>query len=248
MRREQQARLAAQAAEQAARERLEQRAQQEAERLAAEQAARLHAERMAELERERQDRIRVQQAEARARIEHDARLRREQLHLEAQIRRSEQRARPRWPLVAVPALVLGLAGVGLFGWQGQRIADREAAAAEREAAQQADALAEVAAQLGDLQARHARLQAQRGELLAQLAEAKDDEAARAALQQQLDAVDTELARGDRQPQPSRRGGQGRKGKPRGTTRPKADPKPTKPVRTRPVLELGGTQDPLGGLD
>jgi flagellar basal body-associated protein FliL len=245
VRREQQARQAKADAERQARELVQQRAREQAEREAAEQAARLHAQRMAELQREHEDRVRVQEAEARARVEHDARLRHEQLRLEAQIRMSEQRARPRWPLVVVPVLLLGVVGAAVMAWQGQQFSERvaqERAKAQELAAQQTKALAAVTAKLDALEAEQARMQQARTDLTGKMAAARGDEAAEAKLRQQLDALDADIANNDRARAEAGRGGV----RPRPRPRPKTDAKPDKP-RTRPVLELSGSNDPLAGI-
>ncbi|MEM9459011.1 MAG: hypothetical protein AAGF11_32840 [Myxococcota bacterium] len=249
VRRQQQARRAAACAERLAAERMQQQEREAAERRAAHEAARLHDERMAELERERHDRLRVEEAEARARIEHEARLRQEQMRLDAQVRLTERKARPRWPMAVIPVLVVGLVGMVGLGWHS--FAERENAereSAEQIAARQADALAQVRAKLGALEARQAQLQQERSALLAQIAAAKDDDAVRAELERKLANVDASIAQGDgkrstKRPGKSRprwtKGAKGAKGS-QGT-------KTDKSTRTRPRLELGGDGDPLSGL-
>jgi hypothetical protein len=242
--REQRSRQAVIEAERQARELAQQRAREQAERLAAEQAARLHAEHQAQAQREHEDHLRVQEAEARARVAHDARLRQEQLRLAAQIRMSEQRARPRWPLAVVPVLLLGVAGASVLAWQGRQHEAEAKLEAQETVARNADVLAEVTAKLDALEAEQSRMQQVRADLEAELAAAKGNAGAETALREQLAALDADIATNDRA-RAQANGGRARP-RPHGT-RPKPDAKPDKPPRTRPVLELSNTNDPLAGI-
>jgi colicin import membrane protein len=243
VRHDHQVRSAAAEAERLAREREQQRVREAYERAAAEEAERAHAELLARLERERQDRLRIAEAEARARAEHDARLRQEQLRLAAQVRMSEQRAKPRWPLAVVPTLVLALLGTGAIVWHGQQREAMERESAERIAMEQNQALAAVNAKLDALEAEQARLQNERAALEAELAAAAGDEAAQADVLAKIDAVDERISGNDEA-----------RGKPSRPKRPRVgkpvtdETKPVKPPRTRPVLEVGDTKDPLGGIN
>ena len=240
VRRDHQVRAAAIEAERLAREREEQRQREAYERAAAEEAARAHAEELARLERERQDRLRLAEAEARARVEHEARLREEQIRLDAQVRMSERRARPRWPLAVVPALLIGLLGTGAFAWQGKEREAAERAEAERIAAEQAQALAAINAKLDALEAEQTRLQAERAALETQLAAAAGDEATKADLRAQLDAVDDRIASNDE--------ARGKPSRPRRPRTSKPDGGASKPVKpSRPRLEVSDSNDPLAGI-
>ena len=104
------------------------------ERRAAEEAARFEAERQAREALEREERLRVQEAEARARAEQEARLKEEPMRLDAQVKLSEEKAKPKWPLVVVPVLVLGLGLGALF--VGQQIGEPMAIVAEETDAHQ----------------------------------------------------------------------------------------------------------------
>lgn len=240
VRHDHQLRAAAVEAERLARVQREEQAREAIERAAAEQAAREHAEQLARFERDRQDRLRLLEAEARARAEHDARLLQEQLRLQAQVRMSEERAKPRWPWLVVPVLALGLLGAGAIVWQGQKQEAAEQIAAQKSASAQAQSIAAINAKLDALEADQARLQSERDALEAELAAAGGDEAKQADLRAQLDAVDGKIARNDRS-----LGKPGRTKRPR-TSKPTADAKPVKP-RTRPTLDVSDSNDPLAGI-
>lgn len=246
VRHDHQLRAAAIEAERLAREQREQLAREAAERMAAEQAAREHAEQLARLERERQDRLRVLEAEARARAEHDARLLQEQLRLQAQVRMSEQRAKPRWPWVVVPVLVMGLLGTGVIVWQGQQREAAERVAAEKAATERAQAIAAVNAKLDALEAEQTRLVSEREALEAELAAASGDAAKQADLRAQLDAVDGKIASNDATLGQAN-GRPSRPKRPRPSKPANTDTKPVKPPRTRPTLDVGDTKDPLAGI-
>jgi len=241
VRRDHQVRSAAAEVERLAREREQQRVREAYERAAAEQAERAQAEALARIEREHQDRLRIAEAEARARAERDAYLRQEQLRLDAQVRMSEERSKPRWPLAVVPALVLGLLGTGAIVWQGQQRQEAERVATERVTAEQAEALAAITAKLDALEAEQTRLQAERAAIEGQLVAAAGDETKQADLRAQLDAVEDEIASND-----AARGKPQRPKRPR-TSKPDSDgTKPVKP-RTRPTLDVTSTNDPLAGI-
>lgn len=243
VRHDHQVRAAAAEAERLARERQEQQARALAERIAAEEAARQAAKQAARLEQEHRDRLRIMEAEARARVEHDARLQQEQLRLAAQVRMSEQRAKPRWPLAVVPALVLGLLGTGAIVWQERQETEHERVQAELLAAERAQVMQAVTAKLDALEAEQTRLQGQREALEAELAAAKDD-AAKAALQGKLAAVDEKIASNDQARGKPSRPKRPRVSKPDGAL---ADAKPPKPPRTRPLLDVSDTKEPLAGI-
>lgn len=250
VRQERQAEEAAAAAERRAREQAAERERLLAERRAAEEAARLTAAREAELELERQERVRVQEAEAIARAEHDARLRREQLHLEAQVRMAERKAKPRWPLVVVPTLVLGLLGVGALTWQSRQRAEHEADQRAQAERTQAETFAAMTAKLDALQADQERMQGERAALLEQIEAAKGDEAAAAALQDQLDALDAKIATNDDAQRTTGKGTKGRGTRPRGTRKPrqpKEETTSTKPKERTKGRVTVDTTDPLAGL-
>ncbi len=245
---EQSAREAAQQAERLAHEQAEQRAQA--------QAAQAQAAHQAQLAREREERIRVQEIEMQAQAEHQGRLLREQARLDAQVRMGERRARPRWPLAVVPVLVLGVLGVGVMTWQSRGQAEREAAEkdrAEQFAAEQANMLAAVTAKLGQLEADQERMSIERAALASAIDKAKDDEAARAALETKLAALDAQIAenaaaREQASAKPTRGRG-GSRGSSHGSSRGSAaKPKPTTTPRTRPRLEVEDSNDPLAGIE
>jgi colicin import membrane protein len=119
-----------------AREEAERKAREEAERLAKEEAerlARLAAEQEA---RDREERLRLQEAELRARAEQQARLQEEQMRLDAQVKLAEKKAKPVWLYVTIGVLVVGLGIGGYFANERFKRQDEEAkvaAAAQAEA-------------------------------------------------------------------------------------------------------------------
>ncbi len=264
VRREDEARRAVQAAEQAARAQAEHQAQVEAARLAAEQAAHAEAQRRAWQAQQREEQLRLQEAATYARAEQEARLREEQLRLNAQIRLSERRSQPKWPLLVVPLLLLSIAGVGSMWWLSEEQAEREAAElaqAEQLAAKQADALAAITDKLDALEAEQTRMHEERVALEEQLASAKDDEQTRQALEAKLEALNADIADNDRKQARARKSTSGRRRSPNGARSGRArtsggssssskasgaKSSSGSTGRKRPV-KLGRSSDPLDGI-
>jgi len=138
-------------ADRRAREDAERRAREEAERLAkaeAERLARLAAEQEA---RDREERLRLQEADLRARAEQEARLKEEQMRLDAQVKLAEKKAKPVWLFAVLGVLVIGL---GIGGWQFYDYTERQAETAriekEAQAKKDAEQKAAMAALMGEL--------------------------------------------------------------------------------------------------
>lgn len=189
------------AAEQA---RIRQREMEEQQRRAAEEAAiraQQEEERRVREEHERrvrEDALRLQEAEARARVEAHSQLEAQRLAQEMEIRRQEaSKKRPTWLIATVGVLVLAAAGLTIF--LVQRSGDADAAAKQaqierenREKADKAAALAraeteELQRQVDDLQKTLDELDKESAAAQATLAAAKTD-AERKAAQDKLDSL------------------------------------------------------------
>jgi len=175
VRQEEDARRAAEEAERRAREEAERIAREEAERRAAAEAARLEAERVAREEREREERLRIQEAEARARAEQEARLKEEQMRLDAQVKLSEEKAKPKWPLVVVPMLVLGLGFAGFMVWKSQQEAEARAAEKAAADAQHAADMKKFQERFDQLEAEQKRMADERAAVDKEIGASKGDE-------------------------------------------------------------------------
>ncbi len=168
---------------------------------------------------------------------------------DAQLRTSERRASPRWPLAVVPVLVLGIAGVAALAWQDQQINERNAeerARTEAFAEQQAQTLAALDTKLEAFDAQHERMQQRRAQLDAKVLAAKGDAATEAALRKELDALDADIASNERARDEARTRVKPRSERPK--PKPKVDAEPETKPRTRPALELSSSRDPLAGLE
>lgn len=138
---------------------------EEAKQRAAEDAARREHE--AREQRLREDALRVQEAEARARAEHQAQLEAHRLQQEMEIRRQEvQKKWPVWLVVAVGIFAVITAGAVIFMVQSSRKADEEAK--RRQAAQEEQAKAEAIAKQKEKET--AELKAQVDGLIAAIAD------------------------------------------------------------------------------
>ncbi|MFO0634937.1 MAG: hypothetical protein U0168_18995, partial [Nannocystaceae bacterium] len=252
-------RQAAVMAEQRARDEAERRAREEADRVAraqAEEFARQQAEQEA---REREERIRIHEAEVRARADHDARLREEQMRLDAQMKLAEKKAKPKWPLVVVPLLVVGLGGIGFFAWRSHVRAEEERkAAAERDEQYRAE-IASMNERFAVLEGEQERLEKDREELNGRLAAATTD-AERAKIRAEMEenarkqaeneaalaaAEQTAEAEGvKREPKKKKGGGSGPGPS---TSKPAAGSDDPPSTGRKEKIKLGGGDNPLDGL-
>jgi hypothetical protein len=169
------AKKAREEAERRAREEAERRAREEAERIAKEEAerqARIAAEKEA---RDREERLRLQEAELRARAEQQARLAEEQMRLDAQVKLAEKKAKPVWLYAIIGVLVVGLGIGGYFAYDytvkqdAKAAADAEAARIAKEAQDKKDAenkkaLDALMAELKSLKDEQNRLEGERKSL------------------------------------------------------------------------------------
>ncbi|MBX7081348.1 MAG: hypothetical protein K1X88_19255 [Nannocystaceae bacterium] len=253
-------RQAAVMAEQRAREEAERRAREEAERVAraqAEEFARQQAEQEA---RDREERIRLHEADVRARAEHDARLREEQMRLDAQMKLAEKKAKPKWPLVVVPLLVVGLGGIGFFAWRGHVRAEEERkAAAERDEQYRAE-IAAMNERFTVLEGEQERLEKDREELNNRLAAATTD-AERAKIRAEMEENARKQAENDaalaaaeqtaeaegvkREPKKKKTGGGGGSGP--STAKPASGSDDPPSTGRKEKIKLGGGDNPLDGL-
>ncbi len=166
------AKQAKEASERRAREEAERRAREEAERIAKAEADRL-AKLAAEQEaRDREERLRLQEADLRARAEQEARLKEEQMRLDAQVKLAEKKAKPVWLYAVLGVLVLGL---GIGAWQAyeytQARAEQDRIEKVAQAAKDAEtkaAMDGLMAELKGLKDEQNRLEEKRKELETQL--------------------------------------------------------------------------------
>lgn len=241
-------RLARFAAEKAERERVE--AEQEAR-------ARAQAERDAAASRRREEAARIEAAAAAALAEHEARLAEEEARIDAEIRRAQRRAAPKWPLLAVPMLLLAGIGVGGLGLLSQQQAERTAQHNEHaqmiyaEAGERhEDALAEIHGMVGDLEDERDRLEAKVTELTTAADWAEAERTRKEAVEAAEAAAANKAADAAAKPKAT-----STKTKKKTTTKAKPKPKPEpKPEEVEPPktgrkdrIELGDSRDPLAGL-
>lgn len=179
-------RVSKEQAERHARDEAERRAREDAERIAraqAEEFARQQAEQEA---REREERIRIHEADVRARAEQEARLREEQMRLDAQMKIAEKKAKPKWPLLVVPVLVVGLGVAGYMVYQSTQAAERERAAHEAQ-------IAGLTAKMDALAAEQDKLESSKADLDKRLSAAQTD-AERAKLIAEKQELELQIAK------------------------------------------------------
>jgi hypothetical protein len=240
---EEAARRAREEAARRAEEEAARRVREAAERQAAAEAARVAREAAEREAREREARLRLQEAELQARAEQEARLRQEQMRLDAQIKITEREARPLWLTVTPIALGLCLAAGGFFAWSSMAAHEHEVQVAQKQAAkidaENSERLAEAYAQLDALKSEQGRLERERAELDAELSKVQD-EAKRQRLLAEKSALDSKL-KTNRAKQSGRASRSVRKD--RG-----ADERETSPSKPKePAIEVLDTKDPLEGL-
>jgi hypothetical protein len=237
------AKKAKEEAERRAREEAERRAREEAERIAKAEADRL-AKLAAEQEaRDREERLRLQEADLRARAEQEARLKEEQMRLDAQVKLAEKKAKPVWLYAVLGLLVVGLAGGGYWVYDNaQRQAeqdrlDKEAAAIaratqEKKEAEQKAAMDALMAELKGLKDEQNRLEEKRKELEAQLNNATDAATKQRILDEQAD-LDRKIADNKKKQGSKKTAG--------------ASGGDDKPAKSKGNVSVTKTDDPLDGL-
>ena len=179
------------------------------------------------------------------------------MRLDAQIKLSEEKAKPKWPLVVVPVLFLGIIGAGVMWYRSNSAAEQEAAEkakAEELAAKQAEALEAITAKLDALEAEQARMEKERTDLQAQIEAAKGDESKRKELEAKLKSLDAKIAENEaEQEQASSKSGKARKPRKKksgsSSSSSSSSSSPVKPKSTgrKEKLGLNDGDDPLGGL-
>jgi hypothetical protein len=160
------------------------REEEESRRRAIEDAER--RERETREQRERDDRLRVEEAERRARVEAQASLEQQRMHKELEIRAVEaQRKKPTWLIAVAGGLVIAVGLLGFWAYNKSQESDRK----EREAAARLESLQqEMATTQGDIDKLLKEKDAEFQKLLAaNTAEEK------AAAQKALDAKNREIA-------------------------------------------------------
>ena len=182
----------------------ERRAREDAERRAREEAARIakdEADRLAKLAaeqeaRDREERLRLQEADLRARAEQEARLKEEQMRLDAQVKLAEKKAKPLWLYAVLGMLVIGLGGGGYWVYSNNQRQAEEAKVAkvaqEKRDAEQKAAMEALVAELRGLKDEQDKLQKQKQELDNKLNNVTDA-AEKSRLLAEKAALDAQLA-------------------------------------------------------
>lgn len=180
-------------AERYARDEAERRAREEADRIARAQAEE-YARQVAEHEaREREERIRIHEADVRARAEQEGRLREEQMRLDAQMKLAEKKAKPKWPLLVVPVLVAGLGFAGYMAYRSSQEAEQRALEAKAREETHAADMAALTEKMNKLADEQERLQNTSADLDKQLAQATS-EAERAKILADKKDLELQIAR------------------------------------------------------
>ena len=225
--------------ERRAREEAERRAREEAERVAKAEADRL-AKLAAEQEaRDREERLRLQEADLRARAEQEARLKEEQMRLDAQVKLAEKKAKPVWLYAVLGVLIVG---VGVAGWQAYEYTERQAeqqrvekvAQAAKDAEQKA-AMEKLMGDLKGLKDEQGRLEKEKQDLDARL-NSVTDAAEKAQLLAEKEKLDAKLAENANT-----------QTKKRGQSKPSSGSSDTKPEKSKGGVTVTKTDDPLDGL-
>ncbi|MFV8756570.1 hypothetical protein ACNOYE_38990 [Nannocystaceae bacterium ST9] len=184
------------------------------------------------------------ETEARARAEQEARLREEQMRLDAQVKMAERKKTPYWLYATAGVLAIGVAVGGYFAYQ--KVQENEAIAAqqeedrkkhEAESAAQAKVIADLEAEKAKLEKEQAELDKAQKDLEAKLASATTDaeKAALLAEKAKLDADQDSLTK--KKKKVGGGGGSSSSG-------------PSKPPATKERkdgIKLGGGDAPLGDL-
>jgi hypothetical protein len=194
----------------------------------------------------------VQEAEAHARADQEARLREEQMRIDAQMKMAEKKAKPKWPLAVVPVLVLMIGFAGYIAWDNDRKADEQAARdqsdkdrLEQEKKEQAAALASITEKLEKLETQQVEYEKERAALDAQL-EAAQDMSEKARLQREKKALEAKIAENQAAQSSTRR-----KKRTSNRSKPSDEPSDDTPApvtkERKDRINLGEGDDPLSGL-
>ena len=223
----------AQAARIAAEEK--QRAEEEARRQA-EEDERLRVEQEEKERLEREERLRIAEAEAEAKAAQEARLKEEQMRLDAQVKIAEKKQKPKW-LYALP-VVLGGLFISYMVYSNSQ-ADKAAAEQAERDRERDEQFAKLQKQLDDQLA----ASAQEKERLAKALEAATSEAEREKIRAQQ--AEQKKKEDDLRSEKKRRSSSKKsKG---GSSSAASEPAPEVTKKRRKKIELGGGEDPLGGL-
>lgn len=180
-------------AERYARDEAERRAREEADRIARAQAEE-YARQVAEHEaREREERIRIHEADVRARAEQEGRLREEQMRLDAQMKLAEKKAKPKWPLLVVPVLVAGLGFAGYMAYRSSQEAEQRALEAKVQQEAHDAQIAALTEQMNKLGEEQSKLESAKADLDQRLSAASND-AERAKLLAEKQQLELQLAK------------------------------------------------------
>ena len=191
--------------------------------------------------RDREERLRLQEADLRARAEQEARLKEEQMRLDAQVKLAEKKAKPVWLYAVLGLLVVGL-GVGVWQFidyttkQEEQDRQEKAAQAKKDAEQKA-AMDALMAELKGLKDEQNRLETEKQALDAKLNNVTDA-AEKQRLLAEKAALDAQIAENASKQTKKR----GQTGKPAG------DGGDTKPEKSKGgVVVKKNVDDPLDGL-
>lgn len=223
------------------REEAERRAREIAEREAREEAERIARETAEREAREREERLRLQEADLRARAEQEGRLKEEQMRLDAQVKLAEKKARPMWLYAVLGVLIIGVSIGGYLIFDYIQTRDEAERLAEIERKKQDDAraaeMATLMKELKGLQEEQNKIREQKDEIEAQLRGVQDDAERQKLLAKQA-ALDAQLAANEDKQKKN-------KGKSKSTGKSSSAPKPEKSKGGISVSK--NVDDPLDGL-
>lgn len=224
------------------REEAERRAREIADRKAREEAERIARETAEQEARDREERLRLQEADLRARAEQEARLKEEQMRLDAQVKLAEKKARPLWLYGVLGMLAIGLGVGGYMIYERDEAAELAAIEQKKkdiERQKQDDAraaeMATLMKELKGLQEEQNKIKQQKDDIENQLRGVQDETERQKLLAKQA-ALDAQLtANADKQ----------KKNKGKSTTKSDGEPKSEKPKGGISVSK--NVDDPLDGL-
>jgi hypothetical protein len=142
--------------------------------------------------RDHDARARIAAAETIARAEQQLRVQQEALRLQTQLRIAERQARPRWPWLAAPLLMLAIVGGGTLAWRGRAEADARADELATGRSEHEQRIAALADRVAALQSEQARLQIERDGVEARL-DAASSEQERDQLRAELERLRAQIA-------------------------------------------------------
>ena len=226
--------------------------------------ARARAKREAEEARLRDEQARLEATAKAAAAEHDTRFAEEEARIDAEIRRAQRRAAPKWPLLAVPMLLLAGIGLSGFGWMSHQQAERTAEHGEQARMMYAEAgerheeaIAGIHDMVGELEDERDRLEAKVTELSAVADRAEAERLAEEAAEAEATANKAAKAKPKVKSKSKSKAKSKPKSKPKAKPKAKAQPKPEpepKPEEIQPPptgrkdrIDLGDSRDPLAGL-